>query len=60
MIKKDWKYVIYATLLELCLIIASLMIALKFDILNLSYTIIGFALIVLVVLFRIALESKYS
>lgn len=58
--KKDWKYIVYETLLEIGLIIASLFIVFKFDILNLGYTILGIAMIVLVVIFRIMLESKYK
>jgi len=58
--KKNWDYIACETALELLLIFASLMIFFKFDVLHLSYTILGVALIVIVVMARMGLEHYYK
>lgn len=58
--KKDWKYIIWETLLEIMLIIVSLIIFFKFDVNHIAYTFLGISFIVLVVIARIYLESLYK
>jgi len=57
--RKNLGYIIIETILEVLLIIASWMIIFKFSLEQVGYSIIGITIIILVVISRVYVESKY-